>query len=313
MRAGERGGWLVVLVCTLFAAPSAEHLEAEETSESPARATASHSSVTSARRDALIAQAPGAHAVIVSVPNPEHIHTAVYFDEAIESLIGATQDAGWETVGHWLPWHVRETADKHASACTSLCQVERDEKSVDAGVIGFKKNTETLTVFLIDESEVSGIDRAMLANALEELRSKQYVDATTPRVLGPFFSGSARSLFEVLDATPNLSPRVVTGSATARGLESLIKHGSFSRAINDDRQLSRFVREQLPEAQDERIATLTEESTRYGAGLSHENGQYFFPLHIAQVASEHARESKSKSESTSAPRLKHMLTLQFDD
>jgi hypothetical protein len=170
------------------------------------------------------AGAPEAHVADVAVvtallPDPATSGFPAEFDHGLEALERAAESLGYVLDRHHLPWG--RDGNENAPAAAAAPR---------AGWLLFRRDegqgrVRLLLLFIVGERPGSGVDRTMLADALaagERLRA-----ASSRRellLLGPYFSGTADSLREGLEAWCRASPdacgahtvEMVSGTATRR-------------------------------------------------------------------------------------------------
>jgi hypothetical protein len=154
---------------------------------------------------------------IALVPDPLDSYLAVHFDAAISALQSAHADSGYLPDRTWIPWQ-KELASK------------RLYRRVP-GVLLFRRGAadeqkDLSVVLLVGETPKIGFHKEALAQAIDMAhRWKVLTRARTPiDLLGPSFSGTAEPLQRALerDGLGPASFRIVTGSATAPGLEDFL-------------------------------------------------------------------------------------------
>jgi hypothetical protein len=253
-------------------------------------------------------------ALIAIVPHPTRSRLAIIFDEHVQALQRALEDADYLLDRQSLPW---KPGGKDDSG---------DAPSVP-GVLLFRAKAEArlLFVLLVPEWPTSGIDKAALAVALETVAAIQGPTAKDDyRILGPTFSGSATSLRLALATwtrTAAAAPRIrivsgsVTDAASGRALGAPLDGASisFQTTVHSDdyverlffnylRNRDRFFPQtacpmQAPDDPEIRrkVAFLVEANTAYGSGLRpsaearrDEDGflRIPFPMHIGALRAE---------------------------
>jgi hypothetical protein len=188
-------------------------------------------------------------------------------------------------------------------------------------------------VFVVGESPVHGIASEALLAALEigaALHPEQ-----RPLVLGPFFTGAARSLGQALRSFQQSDPRaaramVVTGAATGSSVAGYLDGTDFSRRVATDQHLFEFVARRLAqESASSEVAVLAETDTMFGADFVSGKGAattgsvfgagagangtvrihpFSFPLHVAELR---AARGASDALDPKIPNLSHTLELKF--
>ncbi|MFL6198779.1 MAG: hypothetical protein ACJ76J_06365 [Thermoanaerobaculia bacterium] len=213
--------------------------------------------------------------LVALVPDPVDSHLSNRFDEALDALQRGIAQSGYLFDRASLPWE-GEAAKK------------RLYRSIPGGLL-FRKVDMTgqrhlLAVFLVGESPKGGIQKQAFYTALDFMAGLQ--PASGPggplRILGPSFSGSAESLQIALRewlsrrgaGQGRLGIDMVTGSATARGLEGSFRklesagiRMRFTRTVVDDDTLQvkayELLRDRLGWNLAE-VALITEFDTAYG-------------------------------------------------
>lgn len=247
--------------------------------------------------------------LVALVPDPADSHLSNRFDEALDALQRGIARSGYLFDRASLPWE-GEAGKKHLY------------RSVPGGLLFRKVDMEgqrhLLAVFLVGESPKSGIQKQAFHKALDFMAALQGdAPGGALRILGPSFSGSAESLQVALrerlsrPGSDALDIDMVTGSATARGLESFFRklEGDriklrFTRTIVDDDTLQEkaygLLEERLGWNLDE-VALITEFDTEYGGsfrwpGLS--PVMVHFPSNLAHIRT--AREKLGLDRKTAA-------------
>lgn len=288
----------------------------------------------------LPANSTHAHAVIATVPDPVHSHLAPEFDRTLDALIGAASDNGYLASYSWLPWKTKTDEE----ATEKPTGIELDEP----GLLIFDRRSATtstpptLYMFLVAEMPGDGVNSRQLKKALTyelQLRSGFGNNfASDPegklRVIGPQYSGSARSLIETINAalkgfggdqqsgpTPPQEVEIVGGTETEQARRILnrcslqedkpcVPHGdrqyvSFasSAAIKG---LQNLVEQSGYDAG--RTLELREDGTFFGTSFGQATGKQpqmptvSFPRDISLLRNSHKEEqSGSQSGETSTP------------
>jgi hypothetical protein len=250
------------------------------------------------------AGSPEAHVADVTVvtallPDPATSGFPAEFDHGLEALERAAESVGYVLDRHHLPW-AREGEESAPPLPTPPPAPAAPSSSTApagpprAGWLLFRRDegegrVRLLLVFLVGERPGSGVDRGMLADALAV---GERVRASSSRrdllLLGPYFSGTADSLREGLEAWCRSSHEacaaraveMVSGTATRRDNAVILRAPSpgrdvdpllplrvrFHATVNPDEALadsmSRFL--ETLEVDLSRRAELTETSTDRG-------------------------------------------------
>jgi len=162
-----------------------------------------------------------------------------------------------------------------------------------------------LVVLLVGESATHGVDRVAFDAAVRLLPASEDEQGKELLLLGPFFSGSARSLWKMLPK--ERTAKIITGSATANNLyeSELGPNQTLARMLVPDGELMGFLIQKLREKQTRpKIAVLRERGTQYAAGIGTKAGDdqgpmfraYGFPMQLARLRSAHATSKASNDE-----------------
>jgi hypothetical protein len=196
--------------------------------------------------------------LVVLVPDPIDSNLAAFFDQSVEALQMAFARDSYLPDRFWLPWAEDSAARDHTYRTAP-------------GLLLFRRGSELLSVLLVGETPKQGVHQQALREAFSLIAALQgSARSGEPlRILGPSFSGSARSLQRTLHAGSTY--RIVTGSATAEDLESLLNQPErgweFQRTVLSDQHLENRAREAFQALGWDlsRIAMLSELDTAYGS------------------------------------------------
>ena len=158
-----------------------------------------------ARRELWRRQCPDFQFLVALLPDPVDSHIGWLFDPFLEALERAAEAAGYALDRFRLPWgssasaraqctgEVTASGTKKPSACAPLLVHEREP-----GVLIFRptkapegENAQLFVVFLVGETPTGGVQKLAFAKALDRIAECQPASIS---ILGPTFSGSARSL-----------------------------------------------------------------------------------------------------------------------
>jgi hypothetical protein len=174
--------------------------------------------------------------VIATLPDPVHTHMALLFDRGIEAIQSAAQASGFLFARAWMPWDI-SVHNESADFTVRLAQ-EKYRASVETlpGLMIFQKldkdtatASEILFVLVVGETPTAGLHIEQFQNALAIRRSivaglskdePPSAEIGTLRIYGPEFSGSLRSLYNVLSDQPDfhsLNIFVRSGSVSSTG------------------------------------------------------------------------------------------------
>ena len=171
-----------------------------------------------------------ASVLIATVPDPSDARAAYRFDERLESLERAIQDAGYVVDRHCLPWSSTSGADSKRPSSN----IKRPQDA-EPGIVLFRDtrnqtNPCLLVLFLVGETPTFGAHKNALIEALDAAREIQ-PNRRDFQVIGPNFSGSAQSLRIAaemwakkwaLAEAPEIELSFVTGSATVPGIRKTL-------------------------------------------------------------------------------------------
>lgn len=299
----------------------------------PCPRTAGAGSVASQARQLTRDRNVSVGVLVATVPDPVESQLDYLFDRSVESLRRAFQAMGFRFASWASPWPIPKAAPKGPPIRTPGVILFHDP-----GPLG-SRDERLYVVFLVGESPVGGLNLEAFAVAMDQaaqIRSWNSGCPTAPfHVLGPYFSGTSRSLKRALEAFADgnggcgeTHVRVVSGSATNPKNKAILESASrdprlgisFSTTVHPDDALSRALMDFLHDrgVQPTRVAILTEENTAYGDAYRRTDANTEqpltipFPLHISQVRSAHAKDVPlgSLPESTSAA---ESLSLPLDD
>ena len=215
--------------------------------------------------------------IIVSIPDPISSHLDWSYDAQLESVRRAFERDGYLVDRFWLPW--RQPLD---SASVSIATADGLPGARVPGVMLFRRSTgvrpDLRLVYVIGEVPTFGVHKAALRDALNErtqLLAQLQMPDTVIRIVGPAFSGSSRSMRQVInawrDSTRSTTPiRIVTGGASDFGNLAMLTgpNLSFTSTVHTsarlvDAALTLLV-DKLKIKRSE-VAFLIEGSTQYGA------------------------------------------------
>jgi hypothetical protein len=215
--------------------------------------------------------------LIVTVPDPVESGLAGDFDNMIDVIQRAAVANDLLLDRFDLPWLTSgPSAAEHK-------EPPRDS-NVEPGVMLFRSSPngqndplELLVVYLVGETPTGGIHVTAFRSAVDqmyEIGGKFPYAALEPiKVLGPSYSGSARSLaFAIADARTDKHPcppvTIISGGATSIDPKELVSKGDveFHATMNPDRGVIEALRHALA-GHTKYIALLSESGTSYGSGV----------------------------------------------
>jgi hypothetical protein len=162
-----------------------------------------------------------ARAIVVTLPDPLRTRLSLASDNQIASLEWSLQEAGWQFAEQWLPWSDGAAADSGAiNARRKERLLEREQRDFP-GILIFDRPLEKdklLFVLVVPETTTAGIHGPAFFAALHLAHA---LSGQKVGLLAPTFSGSFRSLFELIrewqhgerTKPPELFGTVYSGSA----------------------------------------------------------------------------------------------------
>jgi hypothetical protein len=276
---------------------------------------------------------------IVTLPDPLRSGLRYQYDRALEAVIEGIESRGYERDRFWLPW---SRSDQKGDASKEGPDCSEDFP----GLLLFRPSSSMpsappVALLVVGETPTWGIDRRALYTALNFAKANRI---TTGRVLGPYFSGSSRSLHDTIatwyaqqGGGSETKFKLVSGTATNPGnaatLASKTPLIEFSATTLHDAILERDFYRYLQRALGgtskggvlQGVAVLSESGTAYGsrvgrveaAGATGSSGlvpevTVRFPLHIAAVRAEY-QEAQPRDKPPSVPIPQTSLAPIFDD
>jgi hypothetical protein len=212
--------------------------------------------------------------VVALVPDPADSQMPAAFDQALDAVQKGLANNRYLLDRSWLPWTGAAAEAKLYRRSPGLLLFRRPRSHRDSPSL--------LGVLVVGETPKLGIEKEAFRQALRlivRLRG-DHAEPAPIRILGPSYSGSGESLRLALQSAQDELPgsirfRIVTGSATARGLEDLLAlelPGSveFYRTVLPDDVLRAEALGQLHDKMGwdlGHLALLTESDTAYGQGV----------------------------------------------
>jgi len=249
-----------------------------------------------ARRDAKVAHAfldsAGLHLTILvaTVADPVDSHLDWLYDLQLAAIRLAHATAGYVPSGYWLsPWSKGEQST--------------DARKSQPGAMLFRtaRGDRLSLVYLVGELPTTGIHKEAFRAAVAERNTILHLTCRQPGkaphdllVIGPTFAGGALSLRQTLDNIDTMPAKVVTGTATADIVASILRRPKrgpvasieYSATVHTDRTYSR-VRDALIKqtwSDSAPLAILSEASTTYGMVPTGQEPLHIpFPLNIATL------------------------------
>jgi hypothetical protein len=254
---------------------------------------------------------PEVSAVIATVPDPIHSHLALDFDRAIDAIVLAAADNHYLSSYYWLPWRAPASGPSGSEGTSGAPSKDDDgARERQPGLIvlryaphGVPANESSeaayyrvVYVFLVGETPALGVNGAQLQNAVqyEQMLTRHnlwlapsslqpsgqgQITKTKLSVIGPFFSGSAASLQQGIEAAvgmlgdgTNASISGITSTTVAaKELDRPSKHvfyRSFGENANFEQQ-SFLASLACADYDLNRVAVLSEAGTVFGTATSY--------------------------------------------
>lgn len=230
--------------------------------------------------------------LIATVPDPHDSHLAYAFDQYVDGLQQAIQEAGYVIDRWWLPWPPEAVRPADAEQNADTVDVEdpdwhhvgvevfrRADLNPEQSPIEEQEKPAYLILLLVGETPTTGIHRPAFEKALHELmhvrnRWQSPEDDWPIRIVGPSFSGSQHSLQIALDhwnsARDALDVRVISGAATLFDRADFKPQPlsgatwSFAATVHREELVRTALENYLANHKVQKLAILTEESTEFG-------------------------------------------------
>jgi hypothetical protein len=243
---------------------------------------------------------PRISAVIATIPDPVHSHLALDFDRAIDAILLAAADNHYLGSYYWLPWRMPTAALSASEAASGFPKDNDAERERQPGLIILRYGApesyyRVVYVFLVGETPALGVNGAQLQNAFryEQMLIGDHTSrsrtgpqpgeanqsTTKLNVIGPFFSGSAASLHQGIEAAvrmfgdeTSVSISGITSTTVAAQELDHPKNKQFYRSFGENANFEQesFLRALAEAGYDmRRVAVLSEAGTVFGEYTSH--------------------------------------------
>ncbi|MBI4517867.1 MAG: hypothetical protein HY699_18830 [Deltaproteobacteria bacterium] len=307
--------------------PAASAAAALTTVATPAPAAGSSATVAPdcGELDSLLVRAGAGTAttrefLIALVPDPLDAHAGWLFDAQLDAIQRAIE-GDYFIDRYAIPWQV-EGSKTGCDAAHSGCCAPAHQQAPGIVLFRSKDGKRMLVLFLVGETPTSGIHKAALRRALDDILEAGWKPPL--RILGPTFDGSVHSLRLALQrwwsddkaalatrsaAAPLL--RIISGGVTNGESKQLLETAlasddgfgpllTFQTTVASKTMMRAALEDYLEEIgvpPSEPIAVLTEGNTVYGRTVIGNVGQSAgrewlvinFPMHISHVRSEAER------------------------
>ena len=256
-------------------------------------------------------QQSSTHVIFAIVPDPAHTNLSLFFDRQMDALQEGMQDTTWTFERALLPW------DNRRNGKEIDLQPGGDQTSPGAddqnepGLLIFRQKSQHLLVFVVGETPTAGIEKAQFREAYNLITTSILPNKKPDRlfIFGPTFSGSLRSLSELLDCRHQqeceLQPYIFSGTISSKSTMDQFRTSTPSASFcsleeNDEYAIEQFTDfEQHRSYSRDEIAILSEDETSYGAypashlhaDAKHESEppKLYFPREISQLRSAYQR------------------------
>ena len=158
---------------------------------------------------------------VATIPDPARTRLSHLTDRALESILRAAQETGWDSDSQWLPW-VYKSGEGESKWRAS------DEEISEPGLMLFRERAtkdgfpaRLLLIFIVGETPTGGIDLEAIS------RAEAYGDLLAPKqddyfVIGPTFTGSLPSMARNA-ATTARQYFILSGTITDRRYKDAFK------------------------------------------------------------------------------------------
>jgi hypothetical protein len=224
--------------------------------------------------------------LIITLPDPVSSHLALYFDRTIESVEAALRTYWLFLDRYWLPWRLPGTESAPGNSSQDIRQNAMLDslRNAQPGVMIFSADPpkaghvktipyDVMYAFLVGESPTGGIGKTQFANAISYARLLGASPDNVVPVVGPYFSGSVRSVIELQSDLRQFGAfDFASGTMTGAGERSTLRAampGRFRPMLHDDdtaqQALLCFLQAHGLTHDGSNVAVLTESETEYGA------------------------------------------------
>jgi hypothetical protein len=226
--------------------------------------------------------------LLMTVPDPESTHLALYTDRFIESATSAATNSTYYLSRYYLPWKTKPEKEIPRFLDRELQRVQSERRRKEAGLLLFRGNsaTKVLLIFVVPEEPTSGVNLDVLERTLGQLKRRPGFQQTAElQIVGPTFSGSIVPLGRYLH-TAGQPARLMSGSATDTAAYADFKKLDpilhLSSTIEGDRRAFNLFHAYLDDLAGflpvGQIALLGEDETSYGAQLPSDDDDHLFKL-----------------------------------
>ncbi len=237
--------------------------------------------------------------LIATVPDPLHTRLALFTDSSIDAIERGLDVTGWQIATEWLPWN--DSADPDEKDPEKRMKERALIRNVEGrpGLIVFKHKIVTpgqfddrvLFVFIVGETPIAGVNKREFKFARQSMRAirehavpversgaapglPQSVVHEYVRILGPTFSGSFHSLFDLIAEDEQIDQKkpfeyivrsgTATSSADARALisDGINFRGATENSTTQTKQLCDAISDMNVDP--DNVAIISEDETDFG-------------------------------------------------
>jgi hypothetical protein len=277
---------------------------------------------------------------IALVPDPVHTHLAPDFDRATEVIQEALQDDGYTYVRSVMPWDAASHPESDEVINRVNARIYEEKTEEYSGLMVFQAK-KPYFVFVVGESPTGGINARQFRDAIQRiLETAGWQNIPSLRILGPNFSGSLKSLGQLLKeqrstyATASVHSGTITGEENIEHFVKFQKDQRLEAYLATFQESDRVLIERFLEYMTgtfygdrgycrKKIALLSEDETAYGSNDMRSGGndnnpkpspgcpddpkdvglKLYFPREISQLRTAYQKEiSAGDNEAASAPR-----------
>ena len=104
------------------------------------------------------------HMIVATLPDPDKTEMRLEFDRNVDALEKGAEVRGFHYTGYWFPWRSQQTGETPRKEDEVEATLLRNEQP---GILLFHNNDgERLFIFVVGETQTSGINRIQMAQAL---------------------------------------------------------------------------------------------------------------------------------------------------
>jgi len=163
-------------------------------------------------------------AMIALLPDPVRTSASQDFDSQLDGIERAAEAAGFVLAQYWFPWDELDKSDKNQAAERRSAALKPSQNDVKVpwtprwndlpGLLVFRKEETLLAMFIVLETPTRGLRKHQFNWSLDLISAfadaeAPTEDVTVPRsfhILGPRYTGTARSLNQAIDGWLTRTP-----------------------------------------------------------------------------------------------------------